>query len=310
MNFTHPRHKCNGINEELKILYGLLFIPAIILNCLAGWVSFQIHTSSTFILYLKNLITADFIMTLTILTRAINESGFGQRHLEEFACRFSDILFYFSMYIIIIFLGLISLDRYFKIVRPFGKILGQNVTFGKVLTAFIWISFFCTTALPNMILTNKKSNVTASSCISLKGKPGILWQNIVITLCETTFWAACILIVCSYIFISRKVYESYKRSQSSNEMNRRKTKARVFIVIVVFFICFVPYHLVRVPYSIQQTDPGKVCTDHAWTIAKEMSVWLSATSTCFDPLIYVFLCKPFRNRLCEIWRCNKVMAIS
>ncbi|XP_015216404.1 P2Y purinoceptor 13-like [Lepisosteus oculatus] len=302
MNSSQPESTCyETFLEVIPVLYGLLFIPALVLNCLAGWVSFQIRTESTFILYLKNLIVVDFIMTLTILTKAISKSKFGQTHLVVFACRFSDILFYFSMYISIIFLGVISLDRYFKIVRPFGKLLGQNLTYGKFLTAFIWISFFCTTALPNMILTNKKWNGTAN-CISLKDRPGIIWHEVVIYICQTVFAVVCVLIVFTYVFISRKVYESYKRSQSCNERYKRQTKARVFIVIVVFFICFVPYHLVRVPFTKIQVDKNTTCIDYAWSFSKELSLWLSATNTCLDPLIYILLCKSFRNRVCEIFR--------
>lgn len=101
-----------------------------------------------------------------------------------------------------------------------------------------------------------------------------------------------------YTLISKKVYESYKASKSRSQASR-STKAKVFIVVAVFFICFAPYHFARVPYTEMQT--GAMVTScwemKALSIAKRTTLWLSATNVCLDPLIFVFLCRAFRKRL-------------
>lgn len=103
------------------------------------------------------------------------------------------------------------------------------------------------------------------------------------------------MVVC-YTFISKKVYESYKASKSRSQAASRQTKAKVFVVVGVFFICFAPFHFARVPYTLTQTrSNASYC--QALYIAKEITLWLSATNICLDPLIYVFLCKVFRKRL-------------
>lgn len=106
------------------------------------------------------------------------------------------------------------------------------------------------------------------------------------------------MVVC-YTLISKKVYESYKTSKSRYQGASRRTKAKVFVVVGVFFICFAPYHFVRVPYTLTQTrrTSSHCQAEHALYIAKETTLWLSATNICLDPLIYVFLCKVFRRRL-------------
>lgn len=106
------------------------------------------------------------------------------------------------------------------------------------------------------------------------------------------------MLVC-YTFISKKVYESYKASKSSSQAATRRTKAKVFVVVGVFFICFAPFHFARVPYTLTQTGSmASHCrAQNAFYIAKETTLWLSATNVCLDPLIYVFLCKVFRKRL-------------
>lgn len=106
------------------------------------------------------------------------------------------------------------------------------------------------------------------------------------------------MVVC-YSFISKKVYESYKASRSRSKAASRRTKAKVFVVVGVFFVCFAPYHFVRVPYTLTQTGgmTSPCSAQNAFYIAKETTLWLSATNVCLDPLIYVFLCKGFRKKL-------------
>lgn len=113
------------------------------------------------------------------------------------------------------------------------------------------------------------------------------------------FWGTLAVMVVCYTFISTKVYESYKASKSRSHAASRRTKAKVFVVVGVFFICFAPFHFARVPYTLTQTrNAVSHCkVQNALYVAKETTLWLSATNVCLDPLIYVFLCKMFRRRL-------------
>ncbi|KAI1893871.1 hypothetical protein AGOR_G00128120 [Albula goreensis] len=102
-------------------LYSLLFAGGLLLNCLAVWIFFQIRSRSSFILYLRNIAVADLLMTLTFPLYVVAEAQLGPPTLQPVVCRYSSVLFYTSMYVSILFLGLLSLDRYLKIVRPFGE---------------------------------------------------------------------------------------------------------------------------------------------------------------------------------------------
>lgn len=102
-----------------------------------------------------------------------------------------------------------------------------------------------------------------------------------------------------YTLISKKVYKSYKTSKSSSQAASRSTTAKVFIVVAVFSVCFAPFHFTRVPYTLTQTG-GMVTScqaQNALSVAKQTTLWLSATNVCLDPLIYMFLCGVFRKRL-------------
>ncbi|XP_075329424.1 P2Y purinoceptor 13 isoform X2 [Odontesthes bonariensis] len=280
-------------------LYSILFIVALILNSLAAWIFFNISSTSTFVVFLKNVV-ADLLMTLTIPLKVFSDAGVGSWHLRAFYCRYSAVLFYITMYISILLLGLISLDRYLKIVRPFGKCILQRIRVGQVLSAIVWMVML-SLALPNVILSDQPPRFSGGrlKCSSMKSKAGLVWHEGFNYFCQVVFWGTLALMMVCYTFISKKVYESYKLSKSRSRAASRKTKAKVFVVVGVFFICFAPFHFARVPYTLTQTrSTASHCqAQNALYIAKETTLWLSATNVCLDPLIYVFLCKVFRKRL-------------
>ncbi|XP_019943736.1 P2Y purinoceptor 13-like [Paralichthys olivaceus] len=281
-------------------LYSILFVVALILNSLAAWIFFSIPSTSTFVVFLKNVVVADLLMTLTIPIRVLSDAGVGFWYLRAFHCRYSAVLFYITMYISILLLGLISLDRYLKIVRPFGKCALRRVRVGQVLSAAVWVVML-SLALPNVILSDQPPRISDGKlkCTSMKSKAGLMWHEGFNYFCQVVFWGTLALMVFCYTFISKKVYESYKASKSKCQAASRRTKAKVFVVVAVFFICFAPFHFARIPYTLTQTrDIVSLChAKNALYIAKETTLWLSATNVCLDPLIYVFLCKVFRKRL-------------
>lgn len=210
-------------------LYAALFLVAFVLNSLAAWIFFQIRSSSTFVVYLKNVVMADLLMTLTVPVKALTDAGLGSWHLRAFHCRYSAVLFYTTMYISILLLGFISLDRYLKIVHPFGKCALQRVGVGRILCAVIWVVML-SLALPNVILSNHMpQNATGGRlrCTRMKGKMGLIWHEGFNYFCQVVFWGTLVLMVVCYTFISRKVFESYRASQSSSDAASKQTTSKV-----------------------------------------------------------------------------------
>lgn len=193
-------------------LYSILFVVALILNSLAAWIFFSIPSTSTFVVFLKNVVrhdsfikfvvtvkqvifffffkgknwliilqqqvVADLLMTLTIPLRVLSDADGGFWKLRAFHCRYSAVLFYITMYISILLLGLISLDRYLKIVRPFGKCALQRVRVGQWLSAAVWVVML-SLALPNVILSDQPPRISGGrlKCTSMKSKAGLMWHE-------------------------------------------------------------------------------------------------------------------------------------
>lgn len=122
---------------------------------------------------------ADFLMTLTIPVKILSDAGLASWRLSAFYCRYSAVLFYITMYISIILLSLISLDRYLKIVRPFGTAALKQVRVGQVMSAAVWVVMLLL-ALPNVILTDQPPKFSEGGrlkCTSMKSQLGLQWHG-------------------------------------------------------------------------------------------------------------------------------------
>lgn len=294
-----PCHRDTTVTQLVfPVLYTLVFLLGLVLNSLAFWAFFHIPSTSTFIVYLKNILVSDFIMTLMLPLKILTDSGLGPWQLKAFVCRFSAVVFYDTMYISIVLLGLIAFDRFLKIVRPFGKFWVQNLTAAKILAGLVWLFFFVL-SLPNMILSNKKATPqSVKKCASLKNYFGLKWHEAVNYTCQFIFWTVLILMFLFYIIIAKKVYESYIKTQKKDKKSKQRIKGKVFIIFTVFFLCFAPFHFSRVPYTLSQTTTRMDCRmQNQLFVAKESTLWLAATNVCMDPLIYMFLCKPFVEKV-------------
>ncbi|XP_021509488.1 P2Y purinoceptor 13 [Meriones unguiculatus] len=277
-------------------LYTALFLAGIALNTLALWVFTHIPSNSTFIIYLKNTLVADLILTLMLPFKILSDSHLAPWQLRGFVCKFSSVVLYQTMYVGIMMLGFIAFDRFLKIIRPFRKIFAKRTAFAKTVSIVIWLLMFFI-SLPNMILNKKATPSSVKKCASLKSPLGLLWHQVVSHTCQVIFWTVFVLMVVFYVVITKKVYDSYKKCRSKDGKHKR-LEVKVFIVIAVFFVCFAPYHFVKVPYTYSQTSNKTDCRlENQLFVAKETTLFLATTNICMDPLIYIILCKKFTERV-------------
>ncbi|XP_054461640.1 P2Y purinoceptor 13-like [Anoplopoma fimbria] len=284
-------------------LYLSMFPIALLLNGVAAWVSLHIKATSTFVVYLKNLVAADIILTLLIPINVARDFPGVSNTIYILSCFLSSI-FYGTQYICIALLGVISLDRFFKIMMPRSKLFGQNLTFSKLMSGSVWLILGGST-LPNMILNNKSvANITEiSTCMELKGPAGLMVHERIVICQNIFFWLISVVISVCYICIGKKVIQSFRKSGSSNTQGKQKIRLRVFLVIIVFFGSFGPYHIIQIPYAFQRVKSSSYTGSFlSKRLAKDLSHLLSCTNICMDPLLYVFLCREFKEKLMSMMK--------
>ncbi|XP_041119233.1 P2Y purinoceptor 14-like [Polyodon spathula] len=300
MNSTASDYNSVFTKTLLPLLYSCIFLAGLSLNCLAAWIFFKIPSQTSFTVYFKNIVVADLFMTVSFPFKIVNDFGLGSWYLRVVVCRYTAVMFYLNMYTGIIFLGLISLERYVKIVKPPRASIILNATFSQTLSTATWILIMIL-LVPNIILTSKEATEdTSKNCIQLKTDLGVQWHNVSNYACIAAFWVVFLLMFFCYTSISKTIYDSYKKFRRDNTKSRRKSKRNIFSLLVVFFICFVPYHACRIFYTLSQTvDIFSEQTKYVLFHIKEGTLLLSALNVCLDPVIYFLMCKTFRELLVE-----------
>ncbi|XP_041733039.1 P2Y purinoceptor 12-like [Coregonus clupeaformis] len=310
VNHNHTNSSCSRDNVlktvVFPVLYSLLFLLGLSLNGLAVWVFFSIPSRSHFIIYLKNIVVADVLMTLTFPFKVLSDSNMASVGLRVFVCRVSSVLFYLTMYISILFFGLISIDRCRKTLQPFKGTNAARLAHRKLLSVAIWGSLLAL-SLPNMVLTSRNPTSAYFKCSDLKTPAGLRWHEVVNHVCQFIFWGNLVTVIVCYALITKELYSSYTRTKAGTgqrQPRRRSVSSNVFLVLAVFFVCFVPFHFSRVPYTMSQTR-GRLfdCNLKLFFFQlKESTLWLSSLNSLLDPLIYFFLCKSFRTTLFKMLR--------
>ncbi|KAK2881511.1 hypothetical protein Q8A67_018779 [Cirrhinus molitorella] len=288
-------------HQVLPVLYAIICACAFILNGLAAWIFFRVPSSSALVVYLKNMVVADVLMLFTYPWRVVSDLGYGGLQLKLIVCRYTAVLFYLSMYTGITFMSLISLERYFKIVRSTSGASSflQRVPVAKALALLTWgvMMFFM---LPNAILTNQPMP-KVFSCMALKSNLGRRWHEISAHFNVGIFWVAFLLMVFCYTSIACHVYRSYRRVQRGSSEAGRRSNRSIFSLLAVFVFCFVPYHVCRVPYTLSQRHKDGFSNHNRFMLfqVKEATLFLTALNVCLDPVIYFFMCRTFRESLLQ-----------
>ncbi|MFT7819144.1 P2Y purinoceptor 14 [Arapaima gigas] len=295
------------IQDVLPILYLLVFSIGLVLNALAAWIFFKEVGTSGLVVYLKNMVVADLLMLFTFPWRAASELDLGGWRLQVVVCRYSAVLFYCSMYVSIVFLGLIGVDRYVKVVcsGPWRARL-QGITFARTVSVLTWVLLLLT-MLPNSLLSSQTPDPSrAQNCMLLKTPLGKSWHHVSSILSVAIFWVTLLLLAFCYTSIAHRVYRSYRRMRRS-EVHKKSCRS-IFSILLVFSVCFVPYHVCRIPYTLSQESSSTFSKSERYLLfhLKEATLFLSTLNVCLDPVIYLLMCRNFREALISKFSCRPV----
>uniref|UniRef100_A0A3B3WP42 G-protein coupled receptors family 1 profile domain-containing protein n=2 Tax=Poecilia mexicana TaxID=48701 RepID=A0A3B3WP42_9TELE len=293
------KNKTNGLLEKphqpfLILVYSLLFLVGLSLNSFTLWFHCRLtqrQASKSWMIYLKHLTAADFLLCMNIPLRIIHYTNSSLTFYILF-CSLGAPLLFLNMYASILFMGYIAANRYMKIFYSSKTHFLMTAKASHIISMTTWVVLLTTsTPYTIMVLINRKprpsKNCTCDYLISEPVKPLYRMSH---AFAAIIFLSGLFSLVFFYYSASRRVLQVQQRQlASSNSKKLVKSRRNMLVLVIVFCFCFVPYHIVRIPYVILQ---GEVSV--ALLYLKEVAILISVSNICLDPLIYVFLCKEFR----------------
>ncbi|XP_069753557.1 P2Y purinoceptor 14 [Narcine bancroftii] len=277
--------------------YLLICFAGAILNSLAFYVYFcQIPSTNSIIVYLKNLVIADSLLVVSLPIRTIEMQVTFSITMRKLYCNFITLIFYLNMYSSILFLGYIAAHRYLKIVKPLSTYTFQKLKAAKILSIGTWCTLLAL-GFSYAFLKGEKTPQTniKTSCLEFRSGFGVYWHLTLHTGGTVLFFVVLIGLLFFYFQTLRRLGKAPPSSSSSKQV---KAKNNILVLLVVFLICFVPYHILRIPYMMSQIN---VISDCYWKKMllnlKEPTIVLATLNSCLDPVIYFLSCKAFRSKI-------------
>uniref|UniRef100_A0A8C2TEU9 G-protein coupled receptors family 1 profile domain-containing protein n=1 Tax=Coturnix japonica TaxID=93934 RepID=A0A8C2TEU9_COTJA len=117
------------------------------------------------------------------------------------------------------------------------------------------------------------------------------------------FFIVLLLFLYFYGKIFAKLHQvSSMKAQQLNKKTSMRAITKTFVVLIIFIVCFTPYHTVRIPYILAQIGAiSSLPWKQGLHLANELVLCISALNSCLDPIIFFFLSSSFRRAvLCTI----------
>lgn len=297
---------CN-VNRDLEpftYIYWMIFFVGFFGSCFALWAFNRKDNSQKCAnVYLINLLVADLLLTLALPFKIVVDLGLASWKLKIFHCQVTACMIYINMYISIIFLGFVSMDRCLQTIQSAKLYQIQKRGFATMLSVVVW-ALVLSIMLPNMLIPIKDIPEQESvGCIDFKQKIGRDWHMLSNFISLAIFLnCSCIILISNCITINRL----YKNKDCEEFNNIKSSLVKIFLITAGYIICFLPYHIVRIPYTLSQNDVITDCSlKQVLFHAKESTLLLSISNLCFDPIVYYFFSKSFRTKVTKAFSIKK-----
>ncbi|TSU89002.1 Melanin-concentrating hormone receptor 2 [Bagarius yarrelli] len=181
---------------------------------------------------------------------------------------------------------------YTAIVHPMSE--NRTIRWTIIINFLVWMGSFLLT-IPVMIYAKVISKDNSSICmIYLDGPRDMYWY----TLYQSTlgFIVPLIIISTFYSLTLYHVFQSMRRVKRKQSLWAKRATKMVIMVIALFLLCWTPYHVIQViNLGIQEPTP-------AFVYAYNISICLSYSHSCINPLMLLIFAQNYRERLCR--RCD------
>ncbi|KAF7477607.1 probable G-protein coupled receptor 34 [Marmota monax] len=291
----------NLLSTVLTTFYSVIFVVGLIGNIIALYVFLGIHRKRNSIqIYLLNVAIADLLLIFCLPFRIMYHINQNKWTLGVVFCKVVGTLFYMNMYISIILLGFISLDRYIKINRSLQQRRAITTRQSIYVCCIVWIVALAG-FLTMIALTLKKGGHNSTMCFHYRDRHNAKGEAIFNFVLVIMFWLIFLLIILSYIKIGKNLLRiSKRRSKFPNSGKYATTARNSFIVLIIFTLCFVPYHAFRFIYISSQINVSSCYWKEIVHKTNEIMLVLSSFNSCLDPVMYFLMSSNIRKIMCHL----------
>ncbi|KAK7169127.1 hypothetical protein R3I93_005200 [Phoxinus phoxinus] len=289
---------CPPIDEYIQsyylpVMYSIISVFGFVGNFLAVIIYLaKLRPWKSSSIIMVNLAVADLLYALS-LPMLVQFYITGNWILGEFMCRFNRFCFYYNLYGSILFLTCLSVFRYVAVVHPLKAAEIRRKRWGILACLAVWaVSLVEIGPMLGMITLRQKNNMTQCVDFASNDPLEVWWYGWILTMFG---YVLPLLVVCwSYTHIAGALGSSISRNRPS----RSRVRMLTILILVVFVVCFLPYHIMRVLRVDSLRNAGVSCMQrrgiHAAYI---LSRPLAGLNTFFNLALYTLAGDKFQQAL-------------
>ncbi|XP_074548535.1 platelet-activating factor receptor-like [Halichoeres trimaculatus] len=292
-------------------------------------------------IYMTNLTIADLLFVCALPPWI----GYYVRHgnwvYSDFMCRVTGSLFFINTYCSVLFLGAISVNRYWAVTRPLDAASSDSRCRGIILSVIIWVAT-TSMAIPSLVSPGTNTDMKLVHCFEgyqnqtdFEKKTVAATHFAIIGIFIVIFF---LVVVCNILIVrallsgspSHSGHRSAKTiSEKSNNSNcftmkrlpsvKRRALQMLLAVVGVFVLCFLPHHVIQGPWALAvlQIKEGwghvewDQKTRQALSDAHQITLILMNLNCILDPVVYYFATKKFRGFImAHMWKLKQIFGCS
>ncbi|XP_030078352.1 apelin receptor [Microcaecilia unicolor] len=297
----------------LPTIHLLVFLLGISGNGLVLWTIYRSkekrRSADTFI---ANLALADLTFVVTLpLWAAYTLLGYHWP-FGTFACKLSSYLVFVNMYASVFCLTCLSFDRYLAIVHSLTNGSLRSRLSNLLVTTVLW-ALAIILALPALIFRSTRQEPEENKTICFMDYSSVaqnytenVWiAGLSISSTLLGFVGPFAIMLTCYFFIARTISSHFKK-QRNEELRKRRLLTIIITLVVVFALCWLPFHLVKTVYVLMDLDiiPYS-CGFHTFlNNIHPYATCIAYINSCLNPFLYAFFDRRFRDQCLAVLSCG------
>ncbi|XP_053319642.1 pinopsin-like [Spea bombifrons] len=253
-------------------------------------------------IFILNMSFSDLMMTLCGTTIVVSTNYHGYFYLGERFCIFQGFAVNYFGIVSLWSLTILAYERYNVVCQPIGALKLSSIR-GFQGLIFIWIFCLIWAIAPLFGWSSYGPEGVLTSCSI--GWEVRSWNNYSYII---AYFLTCFVIPVSIIgFSYGKILQSLHRLNRKIEEQGGKTNPEeekrivlmVFSMVIAFLVCWLPYTIFALIVVINPTL-------YISPLAATLPTYFAKTSPVYNPIIYIFLNKEFRNCAVKCLTCGHI----
>ncbi|XP_062249243.1 P2Y purinoceptor 4 [Platichthys flesus] len=305
--FTSVFNSSCRFDEEFKYIllpvsYSLVFVVGFVLNAAALWMFLQMRPWNPSTVFMFHLALSDFLYVLSLPTLIYYYANRSHWPFGLAACKIVRFLFYANLYSSILFLTCISVHRYLGICHPIKAMTLVKSRHAHLVCWMVWcVVSVC--LVPNLIFVTTSRRDNDTMCHDTTSQEAfdkyVDYSSVVMVL---LFCVPFMVIVVCYFLMARTLCRPRRGLSGGQQGNasHQKSIKLIVVVLVVFAVSFVPFHITRTLYYTSRVLALDCRFLNIVNFTYKITRPLASVNSCIDPILYFLAGDHYRSKMMSV----------